>query len=186
MPTHAENFRAFTALQVIWLENRGGVVSGCAIVPITGKAARAWVSEHHRHLPGVQGALFAVAVEDAGQLVGVALAGNPPRVWQGTGRFVITRVATVPVKSQGPHAAPYCSMLYGAICRAGKELGYSEAWTYTLAGEPGTSLRAAGFTEMGMTDGGEWDRPSRPRASAVRSEPKRRWMRVLRQIGLAA
>lgn len=32
---------------------------------------------------------------------------------------------------------------------------------------------------MGMTDGGEWNRPSRPRKAAKRSEPKRRWLRKL-------
>lgn len=102
----------------------------------------------------------------------VALAGNGPRVWEGTGRLIITRVAT-----DGARNA--CSMLYGAMCRAGKALGYREAWTYTLPEEPGTSLRAAGFIDMGLTDGGEHDREKRPRKPAVRPEPKRRWRRVL-------
>lgn len=163
------------------------------IVPITGKAALAHIAEHHRHLPKLQGALFAVAVEHRGELMGVATAGNPPRVWQGTGRFVITRVAVrqgdidwCEPHELGVHAKPYCSMLYAALCRAGKALGYREAWTYTLPHEPGTSLRASGFTEMGLTSGGEWDRPSRRRDSAVRPEPKRRWMRQLVQDQLEA
>jgi hypothetical protein len=66
-----------------------------------------------------------------------------------------------------------------AICRAGQALGYTEAWTYTLPEEPGTSLKAAGFKDMGLTAGGEHDREKRRRAPAVRPEPKRRWMRVL-------
>jgi hypothetical protein len=70
-------------------------------------------------------------------------------------------------------------MLYGALCQAGKALGYSEAWTYTLPHEPGTSLRAAGFVDKGLTSGGEWDRPSRRRAIAICPQPKRRWLRVL-------
>ena len=86
---------------------------------------------------------------------------------------MITRVATDGVRDG-------CSELYGAICRAAKALGYSEVWTYTLPEEPGTSLRAAGFTDMGQTKGGEYDRPSRRRAPAVRPEPKRRWRRILR------
>jgi hypothetical protein len=164
------------------------------LVPITGKAAIKWIAEVHRHLPKLQGALFAVGVEDNGKLVGVGTAGNPPRVWQGTGRFVITRVAVlaspresaigmepwhVDMSTYRGHAGCYCSMIYGALCRAGKALGYREAWTYTLHWEPGTSLRAAGFIDMGMTNGGEWDRPSRPRKSAAQPEPKRRWMRQL-------
>jgi hypothetical protein len=38
------------------------------------------------------------------------------------------------------------SMLYGAICRAAGALGYRRVITYTLETEPGSSLRAAGFT----------------------------------------
>lgn len=87
--------------------------------------------------------------------------------------MVITRVATDGVP-QG------CSMLYGALCRAAKALGYREAWTYTLPEEPGISLRAAGFEDMGLTKGGEHDRPSRRRKPAARPDRKRRWRRVLR------
>lgn len=111
------------------------------VAPITVKAARQWVADVHRHLPRVQGGLFAVAVRHGGQLVGVGIAGNPARVWQGTGRIVIR-----------------------------------EVWTYTLPGEPGTSLLAAGFTEQGKTKAEQWSRPSRERAPSVNAESKRRWM----------
>lgn len=155
------------------------------LVPVTGKAARRWIADNHRHLPRLQGALFAVGVANYDQLVGVGTAGNPPRVWQGTGRFVITRVAVVPDlppitdRFGEKHAFPACTMIYRALCRAGRALGYREAWTYTLPHESGQSLRAAGFIDMGLTDGGEHDRPSRARAPAVNAEPKRRWMRRL-------
>jgi len=143
------------------------------IKPITIAGAKAWVRRLHRHLPRVQGGLFASSIVDHDEdVVGVAIAGNPPRLWQGTGRIVISRVATDGVKNG-------CSMLYGSICRAAKALGYREAWTYTLPDEPGTSLRAAGFIDMGLTRGGEHDRPSRRRAPAVHPERKRRWLRVL-------
>lgn len=143
------------------------------IAPCSVKEAKRWVREYHRHLKRIQGGLFAAKVVDAaGQTRGVAIAGFGPRAWNGTGRLVITRVS-----SDGARNA--CSALYGAMCRAGKALGYREAWTYTLPGEPGTSLRAAGFIFMGETDGGEHDRPSRRRAPAIHPEPKSRWMRVL-------
>lgn len=143
------------------------------IAPCTIKAATARVKAWHRHLDDIHGGLFAAACLDGtGQLVGVAIAGNPSRVWQGTGRIVISRVATT-----GHENA--CSELYGALCRAAKALGYREAWTYTLPHEPGTSLRAAGFMDMGLTDGGEHARPSRCRKPAKNNQPKRRWMRVL-------
>jgi hypothetical protein len=139
------------------------------------------VSAWHRHLPKLQGGLFAVQVVGrTGECVGVGIFGNPPRVWQGTGRGVITRCAVQDeLPPVGNHAAPACTMLYGALCRAAKALGYREAWTYTLPEEPGTSLRAAGFVDMGMSAGGDWDCPSRPRKAAVRPEPKRRWLRRL-------
>jgi hypothetical protein len=144
-------------------------VSDCTV-----KAAVRFVREHHRHLPSVQGGLFAARVVDyEGSTRGVGIAGNPARAWQGTGRIVITRIAT----DGAPNA---CSMLYGALCAAAKSLGYIEAWTYTLPEEPGTSLRAAGFEDMGLTDGGEHDRPSRRRKPAVRPDKKRRWRRRLR------
>lgn len=143
------------------------------IAPCSVKAARAIIKAWHRHLPDLQGALFAVRVnDDDGVTIGVACAGNPARVWQGTGRIVISRVATL-------GATDACSCLYGALCRAAKALGYDEAWTYTLPDEPGTSLRAAGFEDMGVTSGGEHDRESRRRKPAKHPEPKRRWRRRL-------
>lgn len=114
-----------------------------------------------------------------GRVVGVAVAGNPPRVWQGTGRIVISRVATLEHRNA-------CSKLYGAICRAAEALGYREAWTYSLPEEPGESLRGAGFEDMGLTAGGEHDRPSRRRKPAKRPDRKRRWRRVLNPNGKAA
>lgn len=141
---------------------------------ITVKAAQKLVRSWHRHLPDIQGGLFAVAVaDDDGEIVGVGIAGNPARVWQGTGRIVISRVAT-----DGTGNA--CSMIYGALCRASKALGYSEAWTYTLPHEPGTSLRAAGFEEMGMSTGGNHGRKSRSRNPAKEPGAKVRWRRRLR------
>jgi hypothetical protein len=150
------------------------------LTPMTVKAALRYVKQNHRHLPNLQGGLFAVGVEHAGELVGVGIAGNPAQVWQGTGRFAISRVAAV----DGPwqhdeHEAPYCTMIYGSLCRAGKALGYSEAWTYTLPHEKGGSLMGAGFWNMGLTDGGEWSRPSRQRVLAICADPKRRWVRPL-------
>ena len=143
------------------------------VVPCTIKAALKWIAMHHRHLPGVNGGRFAVAIMDEDSLLrGVGLVGNGPQVWEGSTKMVITRVATDGVPNG-------CSMIYGALCRAGKALGYTEAWTYTLSDEPGTSLRAAGFTFQGISPGGEHNRASRPRKPAIRPDPKQRWLRKL-------
>jgi hypothetical protein len=147
-------------------------VSALTAKPCTIKQAREVVRRLHRHLKVVGGGRFAVAADLSGTVVGVGIVGNGPRLWEGTTKMVITRVAT-----DGTRNA--CTLIYGALCRAGKALGYTEAWTYTLPEEPGTSLKAAGFRDMGLTKGGEHDRPSRRRKPAARPEPKRRWLRVL-------
>lgn len=66
-------------------------------------------------------------------------------------------------------------MLYGACSRAGKALGADNMVTYTHEDEDGTSLKAAGWIDGGLTDGGEWSRPSRPRQLALDTHRKRRW-----------
>lgn len=152
-----------------------------ALAPCSVKAALKQVRAWHRKLPKLQGALFAARVIGPdGECCAVGLFGNPCQEWQDTGRGVITRIAAQEgLPKVGEHAAPACTMLYGALCRAAKALGYREAWTYTLPEEPGTSLRAAGFIKMGLTDGGDYDRPSRNRKPAIRPEPKVRWLRQL-------
>lgn len=142
------------------------------VEPCTVKEARRIVKAWHRHLPDIQGGLFASKVTLDGKIVGVGIAGNPARVWQGTARLVISRCVTDETKN-------VCSKQYGSLARAAEALGYREVWTYTLPDEPGTSLRAAGFEDMGLSDGGEHDRPSRARKPAVRPEPKRRWRKKL-------
>jgi hypothetical protein len=54
-------------------------------------------------------------------------------------------------------------------------MGARALYTYTDRDEPGTSLRAAGWIFDGLTDGGEWTRPSRQRSLAICASEKRRW-----------
>ena len=56
-----------------------------------------------------------------------------------------------------------CSFLYGAAARAAFALGFRRIGTYILASEPGTSLAAAGWRNLGERGGGSWSVPSRPR-----------------------
>jgi hypothetical protein len=84
-------------------------------------------------------------------------------------------------------AANACSMIYGALCRAAKALGYRRAVTYSLASESGSSLRAAGFVlvaELASSRG--WNQPSRPRyerdlfgEARTPEGPKLRWEKEL-------
>lgn len=158
-------------------------VSGCnhgvRFAPISQRAAKAWITVTHRHLPAPVGDLFRVGLEIHGKLVAVGVAGRPCRMLQDGRTAELTRIA-----SAAPVAVNACSRLYGALRRAGQSMGYVRFITYTLPGEPGTSLRAAGFHFDGLTDGGEWSRPSRPCAAAVQPGQKCRWIFPGRDSGL--
>lgn len=132
------------------------------VVPVRLREARAFVKAHHRHHPAVAGGLFAIGAAVGSILVGVAIVGRPvARVWDNGQTAEVTRVA-----SDGSRNV--CSLLYAAAWRAAKAMGYTRLITYTQAGEPGSSLRAAGWrvvAERPVHAG--WDRPSRPRRSSV-------------------
>lgn len=144
------------------------------IRPISLNAAREWIAGTHRHLRRpVTGWLFGVEIieKSSGERIGVAMAGRPTaRALQDGLTCEITRVA---VKEGFQNA---CSLAYGALRRAARELGYTRIVTYTLEDEPGTSLRAAGFSWDGLAGGGEANRPSRPRNPVENSSVKTRWV----------
>jgi hypothetical protein len=131
------------------------------IVPLELAEANEQVDRWHRHHTPAVGHRFSIGVEavdvDGRVLVGAAIVGRPVARMNDDGwTLEVTRVAT----DGTPNA---CSALYGAAWRVCREMGYRRLITYTLATEPGTSLRAAGWTEIGKRGGGSWDRPSRRR-----------------------
>jgi hypothetical protein len=150
--------------------------------PITLRAARRFVGEHHRHSLPPRGWLFGCALIDpAGEVRGVGIASRPNARGLDDGRTVeIARVCTL-----GDRNA--CSRIYGALCRAAAALGYERAVTYTRADEPGTSPRAAGFTLDAQLDArAGWWSESLPRythdlfgAERVQSIERIRWARRL-------
>lgn len=151
------------------------------IRPITLRAARAFIGQHHRHNLPPRGWRYGAALYDGDELVGVATAGQPvARVLDDGLTLEVTRVCTVGTKNAS-------TMLYGAIGRAAKALGYHRLITYTLKTEPGTSLEAAGFRRVGEGKGGRtWASKGRGRQdrtlwgeSIVPAEGKVRWERVL-------
>ena len=129
------------------------------IVPVTIKHANLFVEAWHRHNGPPPGALFALGVADDNDvLCGVAIVGRPvARAFQDGMTAEVRRTATDGARNAN-------SMLYGAAWRAARALGYRRLVTYTQAGEPGTSLHAAGWrivAERPARPG--WNMPSRPR-----------------------
>lgn len=129
--------------------------------PLTIKAANALVADWHRHHKPVVGALFAIGMEHEGQLVGAAIVGRPvARMLQDGRTAEVVRCVTDGTKNA-------CSALYAACWRAWRAMGGTRLVTYTLATEPGTSVKAAGWREVHRTRATAqgWSRPSRPRSS---------------------
>jgi hypothetical protein len=122
--------------------------------PIGIIAANEFVREHHRHLGRVYwGARFALAVADqSGVIQGVAIVSLPINK-ESNGGFVgeVRRVCTRP---GAPHNC--CSMLYAHCWKVWKDMGGSRLVTYTLKGETGTSLKAAGWRRVAASRGHKW------------------------------
>lgn len=137
--------------------------------PITWQEACTFIAAHHRHhLPSV-GWKYGIAVNDGEKVVGVVTVGRPvARHFDNGWTLEVTRCCT-----DGSKNAP--SMLYGAAWRAAKALGYKRLITYTLQEEPGTSLFAAGWKDIGPAGGGGWDRPGRPRVDKAPTGIKTLW-----------
>ena len=140
-------------------------------VPMTITRAKVYIDRWHRHLPKVQGALFAVAVARKGQdePCGVALFARPPARKLDDGKTgEITRIAT----DGTPNA---CSKLIGLCRRIAGIMGYESITTVTLPSEGGQSLRGAGMSDPQPCGGGSWNVPSRPREQKAPTCKKHRW-----------
>lgn len=143
------------------------------LLPIELRDANALVARWHRHSKPVRGQKFSVAVVDGIVVRGVAIAGRPvSRALQNGLTIEILRVCTDGARNG-------CSILYGACCRAAAAMGYSRAITYTLASEPGTSLKASGFRPAGEVRDRQWSCASRPREQRDLVGDKVRWERKL-------
>lgn len=127
------------------------------IRPIILRDANAYVAQHHRHNMPTNGHKWSLSCYDDDRLCGVAIAGQPIARKLDDGLTIeVRRVCT-----DGTYNA--CSKLYGACARVAKEMGYRRIITYTLQSEPGTSLIASGWKNMGEAGGVSWNMPSRPR-----------------------
>lgn len=127
------------------------------VVTVSLAEANAYVSLLHRHHKRVVGHKFSLGAELRGALVGVCIVGRPVSRMRDDGKTLeVTRLCTDGTKNA-------CSFLYGAAARAVFALGYTRLGTYIRADEPGTSLIAAGWRNLGERGGGSWSREDRPR-----------------------
>jgi len=141
--------------------------------PISLKEAKAFVDEYHRHHKPSIGWKFGVGLEEDSILIGVIMAGRPvARMLDDGYTLEVTRCCTLGDKNAS-------SMLYGAIRRAAKALGYKKCITYTLESESGISLKASGWTHVSDVRGRSWTTPSRPREDNHPLDNKRRWEVIL-------
>ncbi len=147
------------------------------LVPVSLAEAKAFVAQHHRHNGAPLTWKFGVGVAVEGELVGVAMAGLPKaRMAMQPGVLEVNRTCTLGT----PNAN---SMLYGAIARAAKALGYRKLITYTLDSEPGSSLKAAGWIVDGHVTPETWERRREQLPGMgndrIPSGPKTRWRKDL-------
>lgn len=118
--------------------------------PVSLRDAKPFITEHHRHSEAPHAWKFGVGVTETCQsgieretdLVGVGVAARPCRELDDGYTLTIVRTCTTGT----PNA---CSMIYGALVRAGRALGYKRFYSYTVESEDGASLRAAGFVPDG-------------------------------------
>lgn len=151
------------------------VVGRLSVAPCDLAFAKQYVGARHRHHKPPVGHKFSVSVVDEGGVVhGVACVSRP--VARGLDDGLTLEV--VRVCTDGAQNA--CSMLYGACARAAKALGYRKIVTYTLASEPGVSLRASGWESVASVAGRSWSCDSRHRRRVAQvASDKIRWEREL-------
>lgn len=144
------------------------------LVPITLRAANAYVAERHRHHKPSRGHKFSIGLMVDEQVVGVAICGRPVARGSDDGYTLeVSRLCT-----DGTENA--CSKLYGACARVAKEMGYTKIQTYILESEIGTSLKASGWKLEAVTAGGQWKYTGgKERRTDQPTEPKQRWVRIL-------
>lgn len=143
------------------------------LIPMPLKEANAFVAAHHRHHKPVAGHKFSLGCIKDGKLAGVAIVGRPVSRYLDDGMTLeVNRLCSTGGRN-------VCSFLYGAAARAARELGYRKIITYTLDSEPGTSLRAAGWTCAGPAGGIEWTGKRKPKTEQYPPQMKLRYEKSL-------
>jgi hypothetical protein len=148
------------------------------VVPITLREANDFVQSFHRHngRTARDGGKFAIGLEEGGELVGVAIAGNPlSATYMDSVTAEVLRTCT---NDKAPKGA--VSKLYAACWRIWRAMGGERMITYTLKTESGASLRGAGWKIVGQTKemkNGDWRKKDHLRREwqPIFGQQKLRW-----------
>ena len=144
-----------------------------SLCPINSKRANDFVERWHRHSKrtSMNGGRWSVAAQSEGEIVGVAIVGNPVnRQLMDGWTAEVLRVCVCPSAPKNT-----CSLLYGACWRCWKAMGGTRMVTYTLQRELGSSLRAVGWIPF-KANSVPWNHPKRDRKHQdIYLEEKYRW-----------
>jgi hypothetical protein len=147
------------------------------IVPITLREANDFVAAFHRHngRTARDGGKFAIGLDHEGDLVGVAIVGNPlSACFMGQYIAEVLRTCTNDAAPKGA-----VSKLYAACWRVWQAMGGQKLITYTLASESGASLRGAGWRIVGQTqllkEGANWNKNTFRQWQPIYGQQKFRW-----------
>jgi hypothetical protein len=152
---------------------------GLHLVDVDFSTCVGFVDRHHRHHRPPVGWRWGHGVANGCDLVGVAMVGRP--VSHAFDPCVVVEVTRLCIDHDFDQeiTRDAASMLLGAAAREARRRDFAHIITYTLVSEPGTSLKAAGWTPEHLTRGGSWHRASRPRRDSAPTCRKVRWGRGL-------
>lgn len=151
--------------------------------PISQKDAKAWVRQHHRHLPDPPaGWKWGHSVWNGDDLIGIAMVGAPTGRWSPSARPGIVEVTRVAIRDDLRRGLVWnaASMLYGAAAREAKRRGYARIITYSREDETGVSLKAAGW-ERGPQLPARYRSDPRPGRKKGEKIARYRWTRWLKR-----
>ena len=142
-------------------------------IPLSQRDAKEYIARNHRHHKPPVGDIFRIGAKQNGNLVGVVMVGRPVSRYLDDGETVeVIRLCTDGSRN-------ICSFLYSRAARIAKEMGFKRIITYILDIEPGTSLKAVGWTYDGIRGGGGWNCHSRQRENKGPTCQKQRWYKLL-------
>jgi hypothetical protein len=145
------------------------------IEPLTLREANDFVEPFHRHskITARDGGKWAIGLAHDGEMVGVAIVGNPLAASFMDG--YTAEVLRCCVNDNAPTNS--CSMLYGRCWQIWRKMGGKKLITYTLAKESGSSLKGAGWKVVGET------KPHKGWGSKTKQDGiKREWQPVYGQL----